>query len=187
MPADVKSGLHFCFVGADAQERRRLPCRGADKRRARQRQARPARRLRPRLLCRLRRSIPTATGSRPIAGAPRLDQDAAMTTTLHDASGSPYAWRVWLALEPRCGSRRDRRRAPTRACPTSSRRCPSTPATSRRRRSWPSIRATACRCSSTTALRSTNWRRSSSTSRTAGRTLPRVFGRPPRQRAASAA
>src|SRR5215213_11956946 len=44
-------------------------------------------------------SIPTATASRPIAGAPRLDQDAAMTTTLHYASGSPYAWRVWLSLE----------------------------------------------------------------------------------------
>ena len=55
VPADEKSGLHLCFAAPTRKERRRLPRRGAEERRARQRQARASRRLRPELLCGVRR------------------------------------------------------------------------------------------------------------------------------------
>src|SRR4051812_48812152 len=55
VPGGREIGLASLLCGADAQKRRRVPRRGAEERRARQRQARASRRLRPELLCGVRR------------------------------------------------------------------------------------------------------------------------------------
>ena len=70
VPADPKSGLHFCFVGAGSRERREVSRRRARRRRSRQRQAGTAPGLWRRLLSRPMSSTPTATGSKPCVSEP---------------------------------------------------------------------------------------------------------------------
>src|SRR3954468_21981824 len=98
VPPDEASGLHVCFAAPSAKPStastpRRLAPAGATT-------ARPAfGPITAPATTPPSRSTPTATASRPIAAARAPDQNAAMAPILYYASGSPYAWRVWLALE----------------------------------------------------------------------------------------